>query len=43
LPDASASPKPLRNGLLALVVALALSAALIEARRRVFGGGRPRS
>jgi len=33
--SAPASPKPLRNGLLALVVALALSAALIEARRRV--------
>jgi len=35
VPSAPASPKPLRNGLLALVVALALSAALIEARRRV--------
>jgi non-specific protein-tyrosine kinase len=35
VPDAPASPKPLRNGLLALVVALVLSAALIEARRRV--------
>jgi capsular polysaccharide biosynthesis protein len=35
VPDAPASPKPLRNGLIALVVALALSAALIEARRRV--------
>jgi hypothetical protein len=33
----------LRNGILALVVALALSAALIEARRRVFEGERPRS
>jgi capsular polysaccharide biosynthesis protein len=31
-----ASPKPLRNGLIALVVALALSAALIGARRRVW-------
>jgi capsular polysaccharide biosynthesis protein len=37
IPDAPASPKPLRNGLIALVVALALSAALIEARRRMFG------
>jgi uncharacterized protein involved in exopolysaccharide biosynthesis len=35
VPDAPASPKPLRNGILALVVALALSAALIEAGRRV--------
>ena len=36
LPDASLSPKPLTNGLIALVVALAISAAaLIEARRRV--------
>jgi capsular polysaccharide biosynthesis protein len=43
VPDAPASPKPLRNGILALVVALALSAALIEARRRVFEGERPRS
>jgi uncharacterized protein involved in exopolysaccharide biosynthesis len=43
LPDASLSPKPLRNGLIALVAALALSAVLIEARRRVFGGERPRS
>jgi capsular polysaccharide biosynthesis protein len=34
VPDASASPKPLRNGLIALVAGLALSAALIEARRR---------
>jgi receptor protein-tyrosine kinase len=38
VPDAPASPKPLRNGLIALVVGLALSAALIGARRRVFGG-----
>jgi capsular polysaccharide biosynthesis protein len=38
LPDAPASPKPLRNGLIALVVALVTLAALIEARRRVFGG-----
>jgi capsular polysaccharide biosynthesis protein len=35
VPDAPASPHPLRNGLVALVVALALSAALIEARRQV--------
>jgi receptor protein-tyrosine kinase len=35
VPNASASPKPLRNGLLALVAGLALSAALIGARRRV--------
>jgi capsular polysaccharide biosynthesis protein len=35
LPEAPASPRPLRNGLIALVAALALSAALIEARRRV--------
>jgi capsular polysaccharide biosynthesis protein len=34
VPDAPASPKPLRNGLIALVAGLALSAALIEARRR---------
>jgi capsular polysaccharide biosynthesis protein len=32
--DAPASPKPLRNGLIALVAALALLAAMIEARRR---------
>lgn len=37
VPEAPVSPKPLRNGLLALVAALALSAVLIEARRRVFG------
>jgi capsular polysaccharide biosynthesis protein len=34
VPESPASPKPLRNGLIALVVTLALSAALIEARRR---------
>jgi receptor protein-tyrosine kinase len=34
VPDAPASPKPLRNGLIALVAGLALSAALIGARRR---------
>jgi capsular polysaccharide biosynthesis protein len=34
VPESPASPKPLRNGLIALVGALALSAALIEARRR---------
>jgi capsular polysaccharide biosynthesis protein len=40
VPGTPASPKPLRNGLIALVVALALSAALIEARRRghLYGG-----
>jgi capsular polysaccharide biosynthesis protein len=36
VPEAPASPRPLRNGLLALVVALALSAALIGVRRRVW-------
>jgi capsular polysaccharide biosynthesis protein len=35
VPEAPARPKPWRNGLIALVVGLALSAALIEARRRV--------
>jgi capsular polysaccharide biosynthesis protein len=34
VPDAPASPRPLRNGLIALVAALAFSAALFEARRR---------
>ena len=36
VPESPASPKPLRNGLIALVVALALSAVLIEARRQVW-------
>ena len=35
LPDTPASPRPLSNGLITLVASLALSAALIEARRRV--------
>jgi capsular polysaccharide biosynthesis protein len=38
VPDAPASPKPLRNGLIALVAALAISsAALVAARRRPWG------